>query len=180
MSNFWYKKSGGIIILLLIIAVVVSVYLYKIHPSQTLPTPVSGELLNRRTERNPEFGWIDGCFELRLRNTSDKPQSVYCFVWATNDYTNPAVRGIWPATAAMRNMSYRRQLDVTRYLDGWRAKIPAHGELIEKDCAVLLGDYAEFSREAELNSFNLYEWRLVIYDHRGRKVFDRRWAEPYP
>ncbi len=110
-------------------------------------------------------------FNISIKNLSSEAVTLYTFVWAHNGLVAPPARGIWPMKAAPRNLTVTRLLRVKSPEDGWEVKL-SPGEEKKTNGAIVVPKQWQDGSPITANRFS--QFRVVLYDSEGTKVFDQR------
>jgi len=148
---------------LVIIAVIVIIIVWISGNSTTSSLMVEASLNNIIFLQDPDIP--DAQFDIAIRNITDQRFRGFAFVWAQNDYVTPPARHIWPVTAAQSCLSPRRQLWIDdHYREGWQIILnPGEEQIIEAGIFLPTASGARY----------FSEFRIVIYERDGTKVFDQ-------
>lgn len=110
----------------------------------------------------------DLVFDLVVENNGDEAQTVYAFVWATNDEVSPPERGLWPTSAVDSCLSEAGELNVTDYTVGAEINLDRQ-------------DSRTISRNSILQPFGYYKGELIdfrklrieLWSKTGNRIFEK-------
>jgi hypothetical protein len=114
---------------------------------------------------------LEAQFNISVKNLSPETVTLYTFVWAHNGLVSPPARGIWPAAAALRNLTITHLLKVSSPEDGWEVRL-SPGEEKKTHGAIVVPKRWHDGSPIGANRFS--QFRVVLYNGEGAKVFDRR------
>ncbi len=110
----------------------------------------------------------DLVFDIIITNKGEKPQTVYAFVWATNDDLSPPERGIWPISAVDSCLTDRGELSVKDHTTGRRIEVQGRKAVTIAENSILepIG-----YQDGKLMSF--CKLRIQLWSKSGNMVFDK-------
>ena len=114
---------------------------------------------------------LEAQFNLSVKNLSSETLTLYAFVWAHNGLVFPPARGIWPITAAPRNLTIMRLLKVRNPKDGWEVRL-SPGKEERTEGAIVVPKESHDGSPIRADRFT--QFRVVLYDSEGTEVFDER------
>ncbi|UCH61661.1 MAG: hypothetical protein JSU77_07530 [Fidelibacterota bacterium] len=106
-------------------------------------------------------------FDLIIANKGKKLQTVYAFVWATNDDLSPPERGIWPISAVDSCLTDRGELSIKDHTTGRKIEVQGQQAVTIAENSILepIG-----YQDGKLMSYS--ELRIQLWSKSGNLEFD--------
>ncbi len=110
----------------------------------------------------------DLVFDLIIANKENKRQTVYAFVWATNDNLSPPERGLWPLSAVDSCLTDVGELRIKDHTTGKRIEVQGKKAVTIAENSILepIG-----YQDGELMSF--CKLRIQLWSKSGNLVFEK-------
>jgi len=110
----------------------------------------------------------DLVFDLIIANKDNKRQTVYAFVWATNDNLSPPERGLWPLSAVDSCLTDTGELRIKDHTTGRKIEVQGKKAVTIAENSILepIG-----YQDGKLMSFS--RLRIQLWSKSGNLVFEK-------